>query len=152
MIRKIMFVALVCLCTTTTLAGTAIKTANGLALGGYDPVAYFTKKSALKGDANFSHDWAGAKWIFSSAEHRDLFAANPEKYAPQYGGHCAYAVGARGNTSSKPATGVFWENREGKIYLFPDGRAGNSWRGNSDNLVKWGDEAWPKLKEALEAR
>ena len=60
---------------------------QGVAVKGYDPVAYFTMGEPVKGNKEFQINWQGAKWRFSSAVHRDLFAANPEKYAPQYGGY-----------------------------------------------------------------
>jgi YHS domain-containing protein len=60
---------------------------GGIAMKGYDPVAYFTMGKPVKGVSQFSFDWKGAKWIFSSREHLDLFSANPKKYAPQYGGY-----------------------------------------------------------------
>lgn len=137
-----------------SFAGSAINTSSeGVALGGYDPVAYFTKKAAVKGEGQYSHEWDGAKWHFSSAEHRDLFKAAPQKYAPQYGGHCAYAVGARGSVSSKPATGEHWAAYNGKVYLFPDAKSGGDWyaRGPA-RMSEWGDEAWPALKARLESR
>ena len=60
---------------------------GGIALKGYDTVAYFTVGKPLKGNNQFSHDWKGAKWLFANKEHLDLFASSPEKYAPQYGGY-----------------------------------------------------------------
>jgi YHS domain-containing protein len=60
---------------------------QGVAIKGYDPVAYFTLSKPVKGSAEFQYEWMGAKWRFSSAQHRDLFKSNPEKYAPQYGGY-----------------------------------------------------------------
>ena len=60
---------------------------EGIAIKGYDTVAYFTMGKPVKGDEQFTNEWHGAKWLFSSVEHRDLFAVNPEKYAPQYGGY-----------------------------------------------------------------
>ena len=60
---------------------------DGLAIKGYDTVAYFTVSKPVKGNNQYIHDWKGAKWLFSSKEHLDLFAASPEKYAPQYGGY-----------------------------------------------------------------
>ena len=60
---------------------------KGIAIKGYDTVAYFTMGKPVKGDEQFTNEWHGAKWLFSNVEHRDLFAANPEKYAPQYGGY-----------------------------------------------------------------
>jgi len=59
----------------------------GVAIKGYDTVAYHTEGRALKGKSKFSHKWNDAKWYFSSAENKDLFAADPEHYAPQYGGY-----------------------------------------------------------------
>lgn len=67
---------------------------EGIAILGTDPVAYFTLGQPTAGDPAFSHDW----WHFATAQHRDLFAADPEQYAPQYGGFCAYAV-SRGYTA-----------------------------------------------------
>jgi YHS domain-containing protein len=58
----------------------------GVAIKGYDPVAYFTENRAVKGTSDFVYDWNEARWYFSRAEYRDLFAANPQKYAPQRGG------------------------------------------------------------------
>ena len=135
-------------------AGTAINSSTeGVALGGYDPVAYFTKKAAVKGNAQYSHEWSGVKWHFSSAEHRDLFKAAPEKYSPQYGGHCAYAVGARGTISRKPPTGEYWEMYNGKVYLFPDAKSGSDWYARGQvRMIEWGNEAWPALKARLEAQ
>ena len=60
---------------------------DGIALKGYDTVAYFTVGKPVKGDLQFSHEWKGSKWLFSSKEHLDLFASSPGKYAPQYGGY-----------------------------------------------------------------
>ena len=59
----------------------------GVAIKGYDAVAYHTEDRAIKGSSQFSHNWNDAKWYFSSAENRDLFAADPERFAPQYGGY-----------------------------------------------------------------
>jgi YHS domain-containing protein len=63
------------------------KTTFGTAIKGYDTVAYHTEGRAVKGESKYSYEWNDAKWYFKSAENRDLFAANPEKYAPQYGGY-----------------------------------------------------------------
>jgi YHS domain-containing protein len=62
-------------------------TFSGVAIKGYDPVAYHTEGRAVEGKSKFSYNWNDAKWYFSSAENRDLFAADPERYAPQYGGY-----------------------------------------------------------------
>ena len=65
------------------------KTSDGVAIKGYDPMAYFTDRRPAKGNRKFEYAWMGAKWHFFGPEHRDLFIKNPEEYAPQYGGYCA---------------------------------------------------------------
>jgi YHS domain-containing protein len=72
--------------------------ATRLAIDGYDPVAYFTEAKPIRGNTRFEFKWKGAKWFFSNAENLQLFTADPEKYAPKYGGYCAYAV-SQGNTA-----------------------------------------------------
>jgi YHS domain-containing protein len=72
-------------CTTSKPAVNA--GSDGVAIKGYDTVAYFTMGKPVKGIDEFTYEWNGAKWMFSSREHLDLFAADPEKYAPQYGGY-----------------------------------------------------------------
>ncbi|MEM9245376.1 MAG: YHS domain-containing (seleno)protein, partial [Cyanobacteria bacterium P01_F01_bin.153] len=69
-----------------------INTAAGVALKGTDPVAYFTEGKPVPGSEEFSLRWNSVQWHFASAENRDLFSANPSQYAPQYGGHCAWAA------------------------------------------------------------
>lgn len=69
-----------------------INVKDGMAIKGYDPVAYFTEGKPVKGDTSFSHLWLGGKWLFSSQKNLDAFTANPEKFAPQYGGYCAYGA------------------------------------------------------------
>ena len=69
------------------------------AIRGTDPVAYFTEGRPVEGSRRFAYEWRGATWHFTSAKNRDAFAADPERYAPQYGGYCAWAV-SQGYTAS----------------------------------------------------
>src|SRR5688572_6266590 len=87
---------------------------RGGAIRGYDPVGYFTAGRPVKGSPQFSHQWRGATWHFASAENRDRFAAAPEKFAPQYGGYCAYGVAQGYAVSIDPAA---WTIVDGKLYL-----------------------------------
>lgn len=87
---------------------------QGFAIQGYDPVAYFTEGRPMPGDPAYSFDWEGATWLFASAAHRDAFAADPQKYAPQFGGYCAYAV-SKGHAA--PASPEVWSITDGKLYL-----------------------------------
>jgi hypothetical protein len=86
-----------------------------LAIRGYDPVAYFTLQRATPGDARFTHDWDEHRWQFASARHRDLFKADPARYAPQFANFCAVAL-TRGEL--KPANPDYWLISEGRLYLF----------------------------------
>jgi YHS domain-containing protein len=77
----------------TAMAGSPISGAkDGVAIQGFDTVAYFTEAKAVKGSPRLAHEWAGTVWFFATIENRDAFASQPEKYAPQYGGHCALSV------------------------------------------------------------
>jgi YHS domain-containing protein len=114
----------------------------GVAIKGYDPVAYFTEGKPLKGDSDFSYDWNGAEWRFASAANRDLFKAAPEKYAPQFGGYCAWAV-SRGYTAGIDPDA--WKIVEGKLYLNYSTKVQAQWAENiPDNIAK-AEEHWPKI-------
>ncbi len=84
------------------------------AIHGYDPVAYFVDGKPQPGKAEFEFEWKGAKWRFVTAEHRDAFKKAPDKYAPQYGGYCAYAVSQGRLVDIDPSA---WSIVEGKLYL-----------------------------------
>ena len=88
---------------------------GGIAIKGYDPVAYFTKGRAMKGSEEFAHKWLGTPWHFANAKHRDLFAADPTKYAPQFGGYCADGVAYGQNTANIDPEA--WRIIDGKLYL-----------------------------------
>ncbi|MEM9292551.1 MAG: YHS domain-containing (seleno)protein [Acidobacteriota bacterium] len=118
---------------------------SGLALQGYDAVAYFEQERAVEGQQKFSLEWAGVTWRFLSAEHRDAFAANPERFAPQYGGYCAYAV-AKGKTASVDP--VAWTIADGKLYLNYSLGVRKKWRRDVPGHVAKADENWPKLLAA----
>lgn len=89
---------------------------SGTALKGYDVVAYFNGTPA-KGNENFSADWNGAKWLFASATNLEAFKADPNKFMPQYGGYCTFAV-SKGFTA--PADPSIWLIKDDKLYIFSD--------------------------------
>jgi YHS domain-containing protein len=113
-----------------------------VALKGYDAVAYFTEGKAVKGRADFQHEWMGAKWHFSSAANRDLFAKSPEKYAPQFGGYCAWAVS---NNYVYDADPTLWKIVDGKLYVNYNRLAQWQWSRDMANRIKKGHENWPGL-------
>ena len=88
---------------------------RGIAIKGYDPVAYHKDGKPVEGSNKYEIEWKDAKWWFASAEHRDIFKANPENYAPRYGGYCAWAV-SQGYTASVDPKNT-WKIVEGKLYL-----------------------------------
>ena len=112
------------------------------AIRGYDPVAYFTENEAVKGSAKFSLEHLGAKWFFSSAANRDIFKADPEKYMPQYGGYCAYAVSRNSTASIKPK---IFTIHDGKLYLNYSKSVNKKWLKNKDDYISDADDNWPAL-------
>ena len=98
-----------------------------LAIQGYDPVAYFTLQRATPGVVQFGYDWDEHRWQFSSAKHRDLFVADPVRYAPQFANFCAVAL-ARGEVL--PANPEYWLISDGKLYLFGKSKGPDLFRQN----------------------
>ncbi|MBC8240425.1 MAG: YHS domain protein [Alphaproteobacteria bacterium] len=113
---------------------------QGRAIGGYDPVAYFTDARAMEGKSAFTAKWMGASWRFTSAANRDLFMAMPEKYAPKYGGYCAYAV-SQGYTAKIDPTA--WSIVEGKLYLNYSHDVQKTWVAKRDAYIAAADKNWP---------
>ena len=115
---------------------------SGLALQGYDPVAYFTDAKPVKGDANIVATYEGATYRFASADHKATFERDPAKYVPQFGGFCAYAVSINKTASIDPN---FWEIVDGRLLLQHNKKAWDLWHKDpSNNLVK-ADSNWPAL-------
>ena len=112
------------------------------AIRGYDPVAYFTAGHPVKGSTHFSHEWRGATWRFASAENRDVFAASPEKYAPRYGGYCAYGV-ANGYAVSIDPTA--WSIVDGKLYLNYSLGVRADWSKDVPRYIRKADGNWPSV-------
>ena len=114
------------------------------AIRGYDTVAYFTENKPVEGSEEFSFEYKGAQWLFSSVENLELFKADPQKYAPQYGGYCAYAV-AKGSTASiKPE--LFTIHND-KLYLNYNSSINDKWQANMQNFIQAADKNWPEILE-----
>lgn len=117
-----------------------------VAIKGYDSVAYFTQNEAVQGSDRFAYRWLGATWYFASAENRDLFAADPVKYAPQYGGFCADGVSFGTVTTNIDPNA--WRIIEGKLYLSYDPGAADGLITNPDKVVS-SKKYWPEVKQTL---
>ena len=114
--------------------------ANGVAIGGYDTVAYHTENRAVMGDATYSHEWKGVKWHFVSADNLAMFQTEPDKYAPQLGGFCVQAVCNGLTAVSDPKSFLV---QDGKLYLFnnEDIKAGVLAK-LSDGALATADQKW----------
>jgi len=118
------------------------RTPDGLAIKGYDPVAYFTGGQPVPGLAENEFTWKGAKWRFASAEHRAMFKIYPDKYAPQYGGYCAYAI-SQGKTADIDP--LAWTIVNNKLYLNLNKDVQGLWEKDRDAYIRKADENWPHL-------
>jgi YHS domain-containing protein len=130
-------------------AGITVFAERGLAIRGYDPVAYFIEARPVRGQAAFTHSWNGATWRFASVANRDRFAAAPADFAPQYGGFCAWAV-AHGYEA--PIDPQAWKVVGGRLYLNYDRSTQRRWEADMTALIAKGDANWPALEAKLAAR
>jgi YHS domain-containing protein len=117
--------------------------ASGLALKGYDPVAYFTDGKPVLGKAEFSASHEGATYRFASAANRDAFAAAPAKYAPQYGGYCAFGMASGYKAPIEPDA---WTVVEGKLYLNYNQSVRRQWSSDVPGYVRKADANWPTVR------
>lgn len=115
---------------------------SNVAVSGYDTVAYFTQGAATKGSDEFSTEWKGAEWRFSSAENLAKFVASPEKYAPQYGGYCAYAAASNQAAKTDPKA---WHIHNGKLYLNYNKSVQKNWLQDKNGYIEKADNNWPAL-------
>ena len=117
-----------------------------VAIHGYDTVAYFTEGKPTKGKEEFEKSWEDARWQFSSATNRELFKANPERYAPQFGGYCSggLAVGEYANGDPKLFTIV-----DGKLYLIKNKQYQMAWRKAPEASIHFGEYNWANFRSEL---
>jgi YHS domain-containing protein len=116
---------------------------SGLALGGHDPVAYFTDGRQTAGSTQFETTWQGARWRFASQENLEKFRGEPERYAPQYGGYCAWAIGAR--NSLAPGDARYWRIVDGKLYVNYDASVQRQWVRDIPGFIAAADRNWPAI-------
>lgn len=122
---------------------------NGLAIQGYDPVAYFTRNAAVKGDPAIVAEFLGVRFHFSSQEHRRLFSDDPERYLPQYGGWCAWAASQNSLAVVDPTAFVV---HDGKLYLNYSGFINLRFRARLGHNIEQADANWPALADEAARR
>ena len=148
--RSVLAFAALLLAGTAALAAPPVNTLKAgffggrsdTAILGYDPVAYFTDGKPAKGQDAYATDWMGATWKFASKAHLDLFKAAPEKYAPQYGGYCAYGVSQDHLVSIEPDK---FKVLDGKLYLNYDADVQATWLKDPAGYIRQADAKFQAL-------
>ncbi|KSV75889.1 hypothetical protein N185_15705 [Sinorhizobium sp. GW3] len=127
---------------SSALAG-EIYTTDGIAINGYDAVSYFVDNKAVKGSSEFNVQYKGATFYFSSLKNREIFAGDPVRYTPQYGGYCAYgtADGHKATTEPDAFTIV-----DGKLYLNYNADILKTWRADTLGYIRKADANWDEVK------
>lgn len=120
----------------------AVFCTNNVAIRGYDPVAYFMENKPVEGSKEFSHSWQGVTWNFKNQANLDLFKENPEKYAPQFGGYCAYGVSENHKSPTDPAAFTIVDN---KLYLNYSTRVKELWSRDRAMHIKRAEGNWADL-------
>ena len=118
---------------------------NGIAIRGFDTVAYFTQGMPVMGSGDFSTEWMGATWHFSTQDHLDLFLEQPESYAPQYGGYCAYGVSQGYLVKIEPDQ---WTIVQDKLYLNYDKEVQATWVKDIPGYIKKADADYSDLLQS----
>ena len=136
----------VALSTTAMAAGFDVNaTSTDLALRGFDPVAYFTDGAATPGEVEITAEHAGATYRFASAEHKAMFEAAPEKFAPQYGGYCAFGLAQGYKFDGDPQV---WKIVDDRLYLNLSPKVSTIWQENVPGNIRNADEKWQMVKDA----
>lgn len=131
---------------TPALADKTTYQSDGVAINGYDPVAYFVNSAPVKGEAAIGYIWNGTKWQFANQKNLDAFKANPEQFAPKFGGYCAYAVSQGYTASTDPDA---WSIVDGKLYLNYSKSVRARWQQDTPGNIVKGDANWPGLRADL---
>jgi len=117
---------------------------DGLILKGHDPVAYFTERDALLGDPDISATHDGARYHFATQANRAAFLAEPERYAPAYGGHCSYGVRMGQKLDIDPEA---WRIVDGRLFVQLDHGTRLVWMLDETNNIEVADAVWPQIKD-----
>lgn len=129
----------------TTLEARTFST-DDVAIHGYDPVGYFSERRPVKGRSEFTYRYAGATWYFANKSYRDLFIDDPDSYAPQYGGYCAYAMSKGFIASAAPEA---WSIHEDKLYLNYSLSVRDTWLEDVPGHVRKADGHWAEKLTSL---
>jgi hypothetical protein len=139
-----LFTSLLMLFSLQAMAKSPVYTAlfSDIAVSGYDTVAYFTEGKAIKGSDDYSIEYQNTEWRFKNAGNLATFKADPLKYAPQYGGYCAWAVANNDTAKGDP---LQWTVHNGKLYLNYDADIQSQWLKDKEVLIRTADKNWPNV-------
>jgi YHS domain-containing protein len=118
--------------------------ADGKAIGGYDPVAFFTESKPVMGRDSLKLQWNGGTWYFKDRKNLEAFKMAPTKYAPQYGGYCAYGTAQGHKASIEVDT---WTILDGKLYFNYNQKIKDTWSKDRPGMIKKADQNWPLIKD-----
>ncbi len=122
-------------------ASSEVFATGGVAIHGYDPVGYFDQSSPVEGSSSYQLKWMGAVWRFASADHMYAFEMNPHRFAPQYGGYCAYAMAQGAVATTVPDA---WTVHDGKLYLNFSTGVRQIWQQDIPGHIASADQHWPE--------
>jgi YHS domain-containing protein len=146
--RRLLTLPLLCLIASGAMAADEVFVADSVAIRGYDPVAYFAAGAPVKGEPQFRHEWNGVTWQFASRENLARFRADPERFAPQFGGFCAFGMSRGYKVGIDPAAFTI---HDGKLYLNYSLPVQATWLKDTDAYIDKADANWAKLEhEAYE--
>ncbi|WP_243611545.1 YHS domain-containing (seleno)protein [Shimia aestuarii] len=133
------------LATSALALGVELNTSTtGLALQGYDPVAYFLDSAAEKGSYKITSVHNGATYRFANKEHKEAFDANPDAYLPQYGGYCAFGTAMGFKFDGDPTQ---WKIVDGELFLNLSSEIHEKWQGDQANFITKADDNWPEIED-----
>jgi YHS domain-containing protein len=141
---SVIAIAVFALLSASVQAGEFFET-DGVALRGYDPVAYFVSSEPQKGQAQYSYEYKGSKFYFASDANKRAFVAMPEKYAPQFGGYCAFGTAQGYKVSTQPDAFAIVED---KLYLNYDKKVQGIWRQDVPGNIAKAEKNWPEVSKA----
>ena len=138
----VVFLFILAQCTPSRTRQPEVFAPAGVAINGYDPVGYFVEDQPVNGSEEYAYTWKDATWYFATKENLETFKSNPEKYAPQYGGYCAYGAYEDHTAPTEPDT---WTIVDGKLYLNYNIEVRDLWRQNPVEHIKVADKNWPGI-------
>jgi len=143
--KKIISMAVIVMAVVTQVQAqkAEVYSPGGKAIKGYDPVAFFTDSKPVMGADSLSYSWHEATWLFANRQNLQRFKVNPEKYAPQYGGYCAYGTSQGHKAPTEVDT---WTILNDKLYFNYSQKVKETWTKDQSGYIQKADEQWPKIK------